>query len=112
MISFSEKIEVYKATEGTYKLGVYVKQPNQRTEMFACVQPFFPKEHLKETSGRRTTDAIKIYTKDQLSSQPQADIVIWNNKKYEVYQVDNHQYSKFNLSHYKAIALLVDEDKQ
>jgi len=112
MISFTEKIEVVRSMEGTYKLGKYVKQPAQWIEMLANVQPFFPKEHIKEESGRRFTGAIKIYTDKELFSKAQADKINYRGKLYEVYQVDAHIYSQFNLSHFKSIALLVDEDKQ
>ncbi len=76
--------------------------------MLACVQPFFSNEHFKEASGRRVSSGIKIYTREELSSSAQANIVEWRGKKYEVYQVDCHRYTNFNLGHYKSIALQVD----
>lgn len=116
MIKWTDRIRVQRTKEGSYQLGEYVEAKATELDFIANVQPHFFKEHLREMEGRRTNDAIKIYSKEQLfisSGNQRADIVIYNNKKYEVYQVKDYNYTQLaRNSHYKSIAILVDEVSQ
>lgn len=95
----------------SWQLGRAVKGPVENFPIIASVQNLKPNERLLLPEGRRTREAVKVYTEmklrttDEANSLP-ADILVWRGKQYEIMSVED--WTQTDLPHYLAIATKLD----
>jgi len=92
---YSEMIEVHRAVESYYdEHGRYQEQEAEKIIIKANVQRARSDELMDLEEGRRTREAIKIYSIDELRTSSvdkrvQPDVVIWRDVEYQIDKVDN-----------------------
>jgi len=88
-------IEVHRAVESYYdEHGRYQEQEAEKIIIKANVQRARSDELMDLEEGRRTREAIKIYSIDELRTSSvdkrvQPDVVIWRDVEYQIDKVDN-----------------------
>ena len=111
----TEELEVERFTEeGEWVKGRYREGRTECIMITASVQPMTPKETLLLPEARRTRESLKIYTHERLFTadekiQRTPDIILHDNKRFEVLQVSNWQIGTC-LPHYKAIAVKIEKE--
>jgi len=98
---------------GEWINGRFAKGDATDSSISASVQPLRSNEILLLPEGRRTTEALKIYTKDRLftsdeKAQTPADILTIDGVRYEVHMTEAWNLNGSNQEHYKSIALKMD----
>lgn len=102
------KLPIERATPGQWIGGRWVEGEAVEVEIEANVQPLKFHEILQMPEGDRTKEWIKIYSAEELyTSQEgadgrQADIILWEGKKFKVMQC--HHYNMGVLDHFSARA--------
>lgn len=97
---------------GGYVDGRYVPGKKEIVLNFASVQPLKPSEIQMLPEGRRSIEAIKIYTDlkmfitDEKNSR-KASLVEYDGKNYEVHMVANWAIGT-DIPHFKVIAMKID----
>lgn len=79
--------------------------------MIASIQRMSAQETQALPEGQRSSEWIKIYTTTKLertieSEKLKGDVVIWNDREYEVMKVEN--WGETRMPHYKVLAVLLE----
>ena len=90
----SIKFKVERRTKGAYEKGRWVDRDPEIFDVCGSIQVARPDDLLRLEEGRRTGEAIRIYTTTLLMTTDapdceQADVVIYNSERYEVEAVAN-----------------------
>jgi len=106
-------LQVIRANQGSYVNGRYVELPGSTFLILANIQPLNPDELENFPEAQRTKEMFKLYTPATLltaeeSPQRKADIVIYNDKQYQVQQV--YRYRGQHQRHNKAICVRFDAE--
>ena len=107
-MSFRRKIAYMRRTGGHMdEDGYWQTGEEKQGEIFASVQPLNIREIEAMPEGQAKTSAVKLYTSEPLrtaiqGTQQEADIVLWQGKRYVV--TDCILYQSGVISHYKIIA--------
>lgn len=98
---------------GKWENGRFVKGTATIDSIKASVQPLRPNEALLLPEGRRTTEAVKIYSDERLFTTDEngataADIITIDGVRYEVHFTEAWNLDSSDQEHYKTIALKMD----
>lgn len=108
-------LQVIRANQGTYVKGRYQEAEGSSFLILANIQPLSPDELNNFPEAQRTKEMLKLYTPASLltaeeSPLRRADIVLYNQKQYQVQQV--YRYRGQHQRHHKAICVRVDAGSQ
>lgn len=84
-------------------------------QIIASIQPINGRELQMMPEGQRTREMVRIYTKSGLrptieQQNVKGDLVSYKGRQWEVQKVEEWEFSWDGLAHFKAIALLVEDD--
>jgi hypothetical protein len=84
-------------------------------DIVASIQPLRGKEMELLPEGERSKEMVRIYTKSGLrqtieQQDVKGDLVSYKGRQYEVKSVEEWEFSWDGLAHFKAIAVLVEDD--
>jgi hypothetical protein len=110
---FGVTITIERYATGSWSNGRFIKGVKTEFNIVASVQILRGNETLLLPEARRTKENIKIYSEEKLRTTDEknmtsVDIVVYNNKKYEVHKVDNWVSNDTDIPHYKSIASKID----
>lgn len=117
VLTHKTSITIIRASEGAWVNGYWVPGLTEEIEVDANVQPLKGSELLALPESDRTKESIKVYSVETLKtvdehSQEEADIVIWNGKKFKAARTMTYQMGI--LDHTKTICFrmpLTPDDK-
>lgn len=107
-MGFRRRIAYMRRTGGHMdEDGYWQTGEEKQGEIFASVQPLNIREIEAMPEGQAKTSAVKLYTSEPLrtaiqGTQQEADIVLWQGKRYVV--TDCIPYQSSVIAHYKIIA--------
>jgi hypothetical protein len=114
---FGAAYTVRRRNPGSYVDGDWVPSGTYTDyEMIASIQPINGRELEILPEGQRTKEAVRIYTKFGLQQAVEqqnvkGDLVSYRGRQYEVHKVEPWEIASWDdLVHFKAIALLVEDD--
>lgn len=113
---FGATYSVRRRDPGSYVDGNWVPAGSYTDfDIVASIQPIKGRELELLPMGQRTTEAVTIYTKSGLrptieKQDVKGDLVSYKGRQYEVHKVEEWEFSWDGLAHFKAIALLVEDD--
>lgn len=104
-----------------YEAGEYVKGrwvaggTYTETSIIASIQPVTGKERELLPEGERTKEVIRIYTKYGLrqaieQQNVKGDQISYKGRVYEVRMVETWDFDWNDMAHFKAIAVMVEDD--
>jgi len=114
MIKWSEKVKITRTSTGEFVHGEYQEGTPEYIEISASVQPMSAARLQQDPSGRRIIEAIKIYSKEPLTTEAdgtEADIVEYRGRVYEVIETQRYE-QNLNNRHYKTIAARMNKGEQ
>ena len=91
----AKEVELLRFPSSSYNdKGRWEDRDPVSVKIQAAIQPVTGKELEDVPEGRRARENIKLYTVDLIqttcpTNKTQADLVIWNGKKYEIFSVQN-----------------------
>ena len=112
LLTHKTPIQVERTAPGAWVKGRWVEGLVTLINIEANVQPMRGHELLVLPEADRTKDSIKVYSVEHIDTvedvkQEQADIVIWNGKRYKA--MKSMQYQMGILNHTKTICVRLPE---
>lgn len=115
---FGTTYTVRRRDPGQYIDGIWTPAGTyEEFDIIASIQPVRGRELEMLPEGRRTREAIRIYTKSGIrpaieQQDVKGDLVNYKGRQYEVHKVEEWEFSWDGLAHFKALAFLVEDDSR
>lgn len=112
---FGTTYTVKRRNAGSYVGGHWQPAGTTEFEIIASIQPLRGKEMELLPEGERSKERVRIYTKSGLQQTIEklaikGDLVSYKGREYEVKSIEEWEFSRDGLAHFKAIAVLVEDD--
>lgn len=109
----TDEIAVTRFDSGTLVKGRYQKGNETNLTLQAVVLPVSGKERLQLPETIRTTEIIRLYTKEALltaneSESKKADTIEWHGQSYQVHKVEH--WNQTDIPHYKSFAVKIEKN--
>ena len=111
----SHTVTLRRYLEGEWVDGVYENGPVTESTITGSLQPLRPNEMQLLPEGRRTSQAMKLYTTDEIrtaneETNMQADEVEVDELIFEVFSVEKWTLPGSDNAHYKSILLKKNDE--
>lgn len=108
-------VKLYRYLEGSWIEGKYEKGPVEEITIQGSLQPMRPNELQLLPEGRRTNQAMKFYTVEELRTGNQetgeaSDLIEVDDLFFEVHAVEKWTLPGSENAHYKAILLKLNDE--
>ena len=112
LLTHKTPIQIERTSPGSWVKGRWVEGLTTVINIEANVQPMRGHELVVLPEADRTKDSIKVYSVEHIDTvedvkQEQADVVIWNGKRYKA--IKSMQYQMGILNHTKTICVRLPE---
>ena len=112
LLTHKTPIQIERTSPGNWVKGRWVEGLTTVINIEANVQPMRGHELVVLPEADRTKDSIKVYSVEHIDTvedvkQEQADVVIWNGKRYKA--IKSMQYQMGILNHTKTICVRLPE---